>query len=171
MRSCGYFHPARVLTFIFYYVTGLTGTWEVLMLAVFCILKCHHSKTLQLASSDSQRIKFPRATCGVLRRCSRPSSSQRTHLFAGGRKPAVLFPPRCLHLIKHTPLGVNTVASVSRAESQQTVAETSLQSPIMLLIVIKSCTLAHLSQPGPEPGPPPESVRVHLSLQWPCSDR
>lgn len=142
-----------MLTFIFYYVTGLTGTWEALMLAVFCILKCHHSKTLQLASSDSQRMKFPRATCGVLRRCSRPSSS---YLFAEGRKPAVLFPPRCLHLIKHTPLGVNTVASVSRAESQQTVPETSLQSPIMLLIVIKSCTLAHLSQPStPELRTPP----------------
>lgn len=69
-----------------------------LMLAVFRILKCHHSKTPQPASSHSQRIKFPRATCGVLRH---PSSSHRTHPFVEGRKAAMLFSPRCLRLIQH----------------------------------------------------------------------
>lgn len=69
-----------------------------LMLAVFRILKCHHSKTPQPTSSHSQRIKFPRATCGVLRH---PSSSHRTHPFVEGRKAAMLFSPRCLRLIQH----------------------------------------------------------------------
>lgn len=74
---------------------------EALTLAAFCILKCHHSKTLQPPSPDSQRTKFPRVTCGVLREAAVPRLRTETVSFRREENPPP-FSPRGVRNLLNT---------------------------------------------------------------------